>query len=236
MFFVNAFSNKSLTFYIYYVILLVEVNRMVNKKEGLTSKQEEVLKYIKEFIAEHKYPPSIREIGASIGLKSPATVYVHLNNLEDKGYIKKESTKNRAIELLVDNEYLDKGEDVVSVPLLGKVTAGSPIEAIEMPNEYFQLPSYLVPTKSEVFTLRVSGESMINAGIYDGDIVIVERCNTARNGEKVVAMTEDNEVTLKTFYKEDGYFRLQPENDFMLPIILNNVTILGKAIGLYRKL
>ncbi len=209
---------------------------MVNKKERLTSKQEEVLKYIKEFIAEHKYPPSIREIGASIGLKSPATVYVHLNNLEDKGYIKKESTKNRAIELLVDNEYLDKGEDVVSVPLLGKVTAGSPIEAIEMPNEYFQLPSYLVPTKSEVFTLRVSGESMINAGIYDGDIVIVERCNTARNGEKVVAMTEDNEVTLKTFYKEDGYFRLQPENDFMLPIILNNVTILGKAIGLYRKL
>ncbi len=209
---------------------------MVNKKERLTSKQEEVLKYIKEFIAEHKYPPSIREIGASIGLKSPATVYVHLNNLEDKGYIKKESTKNRAIELLVDNEYLDKGEDVVSVPLLGKVTAGSPIEAIEMPNEYFQLPSYLVPTKSEVFTLMVSGESMINAGIYDGDIVIVERCNTARNGEKVVAMTEDNEVTLKTFYKEDGYFRLQPENDFMLPIILNNVTILGKAIGLYRKL
>lgn len=209
---------------------------MVNKKERLTSKQEEVLKYIKEFIAEHKYPPSIREIGASIGLKSPATVYVHLNNLEDKGYIKKESTKNRAIELLVDNEYLDRGEDVVSVPLLGKVTAGSPIEAIEMPNEYFQLPSYLVPTKSEVFTLRVSGESMINAGIYDGDIVIVERCNTARNGEKVVAMTEDNEVTLKTFYKEDGYFRLQPENDFMLPIILNNVTILGKAIGLYRKL
>lgn len=209
---------------------------MVNKKERLTSKQEEVLKYIKEFIAERKYPPSIREIGASIGLKSPATVYVHLNNLEDKGYIKKESTKNRAIELLVDNEYLDKGEDVVSVPLLGKVTAGSPIEAIEMPNEYFQLPSYLVPTKSEVFTLRVSGESMINAGIYDGDIVIVERCNTARNGEKVVAMTEDNEVTLKTFYKEDGYFRLQPENDFMLPIILNNVTILGKAIGLYRKL
>lgn len=225
-----------MTFYIYYVILLVEVKRMVNKKERLTSKQEEVLKYIKEFIAEHKYPPSIREIGASIGLKSPATVYVHLNNLEDKGYIKKESTKNRAIELLVDNEYLDKGEDVVSVPLLGKVTAGSPIEAIEMPNEYFQLPSYLVPTKSEVFTLRVSGESMINAGIYDGDIVIVERCNTARNGEKVVAMTEDNEVTLKTFYKEDGYFRLQPENDFMLPIILNNVTILGKAIGLYRKL
>lgn len=209
---------------------------MKNKKDSLTSKQEEILNFIKEFVAIHKYPPSIREIGASIGLKSPATVYVHLNNLEDKGYIKKENTKNRAIEILVDNEYLDKSDEVVSVPLLGKVTAGSPIEAIETPNEYFQLPAYLIPSKKEVFTLKVSGESMINAGIFDGDIVIVERCNTAKNGDMIVAMTDDNEVTLKTFYKENGYFRLQPENDFMLPIILNNVTVLGKAIGLYRKL
>ncbi len=209
---------------------------MKNKKDNLTNKQEEILNFIKEFVAIHKYPPSIREIGASIGLKSPATVYVHLNNLEDKGYIKKENTKNRAIEILVDNEYLDKSDEVVSVPLLGKVTAGSPIEAIETPNEYFQLPAYLIPSKKEVFTLKVSGESMINAGIFDGDIVIVERCNTAKNGDKIVAMTDDNEVTLKTFYKENGYFRLQPENDFMLPIILNNVTVLGKAIGLYRKL
>lgn len=211
-------------------------DNMKNKKDNLTNKQEEILNFIKEFVAIHKYPPSIREIGASIGLKSPATVYVHLNNLEDKGYIKKENTKNRAIEILVDNEYLDKSDEVVSVPLLGKVTAGSPIEAIETPNEYFQLPAYLIPSKKEVFTLKVSGESMINAGIFDGDIVIVERCNTAKNGDKIVAMTDDNEVTLKTFYKENGYFRLQPENDFMLPIILNNVTVLGKAIGLYRKL
>ena len=116
-----------------------------------------------------------------------------------------------------------------------KITAGSPIEAIEQPDEYFSLPTYLLPTNKDVFTLKVSGNSMINAGIFDGDIVIVEKKNTARNGEIVVAMTDENEVTLKTFYKETNYFRLQPENDTMDPIILNNVTILGKAIGLYRK-
>ena len=139
------------------------------------------------------------------------------------------------MELLVPNEYEDHGEDVVNVPLLGKVTAGSPIEAIEMPNEFFSLPSYLIPKKKEVFTLKVDGESMINKGILSDDIVIVERTNTAHNGEMVVAMNDNNEVTLKTFYKEDGHFRLQPENDTMAPIILDNVTVLGKAIGLYRK-
>ena len=148
----------------------------------------------------------------------------------------KDESKNRAIELLVDNEYINHNENIVNVPLLGKITAGSPIEAIERPDEYFSIPSYLVPKNKEVFTLNVSGCSMINAGILDGDIVIVERRNTARNGEIVVAMTDENEVTLKTFYKENGYFRLQPENDTMEPIILNNVTILGKAIGLYRKI
>ena len=146
------------------------------------------------------------------------------------------NTKNRTIELLVENEYVDKNELVVDVPLLGKVTAGNPIEAIETPNEYFSLPAYLIPNKKEVFTLRVDGTSMINAGIHDGDIVIVQRQVTANNGDMVVAMTEDNEVTLKTFYKEDGYFRLQPENDTMAPIILDKVYIVGKAIGLYRKL
>ena len=131
-------------------------------------------------------------------------------------------------------EYIN--EDVVEVPLLGKITAGSPIEAIETPDEYFSLPAYLVPNNEEVFTLKVSGESMINAGILDGDIVIVQRQKTARNGEIVVAMTEENEVTLKTFYKESTHIRLQPENDTMKPIILSNCYILGKAIGLYRKL
>ena len=205
--------------------------------ETLTKRQNEILNYLKEYIVSHGYPPTIREIGNSMGISSPATVHAHLTNLEKKGFIKKEDSKNRAIELLVKNEFaLNTNDTVIEVPLLGKITAGSPIEAIERPDEYFALPSYLVPKNKEVFTLNVSGCSMINAGILDGDIVIVEKQNVARNGEIVVAMTDENEVTLKTFYKEDGYFRLQPENDTMEPIILNNVTILGKAIGLYRKI
>lgn len=202
----------------------------------LTKRQEEILNFIKEYIVAHGYPPTIREICKAMDVSSPATVHAHLNNLESKGFIKKEDTKNRAIELLVPNEYDMKDPEVIEVPLLGKITAGSPIEAIEQPNEFFSLPAYLIPRNKEVFTLLVSGTSMINAGILDGDIVIVEKKNTARNGEIVVAMTIENEVTLKTFYKENGYFRLQPENDTMEPIILDNVFILGKAIGLYRKI
>lgn len=205
--------------------------------EKLTKRQDEILAYIKEYIVAHGYPPTIREIGAAFEISSPATIHAHLANLEKKGFIRKQETKNRALELLVDNEFAKTNDDlVVEVPLLGKITAGSPIEAIEHPDETFALPSYLIPKNKDVFTLNVSGYSMINKGILDGDIVIVERCNTARNGQIVVAMTEENEVTLKTFYKEDGYFRLQPENDTMDPIILDNVSILGKAIGLYRKL
>jgi len=203
--------------------------------QELTERQTEILNFIKEFIVSNGYPPTVREIGKALGLSSPATIHSHLNNLAAKGFIKKDSSKNRALELLVENEYENKAEDVVEVPLLGKVTAGNPIEAIERPNEFFSLPAFLVPKQKEVFTLDVSGESMINAGIFDGDIVIVQKQNTARNGDIVVAMTTDNEVTLKTYYKENGYFRLQPENDKLDPIILDSVTILGKAIGLYRK-
>ena len=208
---------------------------MRQKTDGLTKKQKEVLEFIKQFHAENKYPPSIRQICSAIYLSSPATVHVHINHLVDKGYIKRSKEGNKALELLVPNEYENKGEEVVNVPLLGKVTAGSPIEAIEVPNEFFSLPSYLIPKQKEVFTLKVDGESMINKGILSNDIVIVERCETARNGDMVVAMNDENEVTLKTYYKENGHFRLQPENDTMAPIILDNVTILGKAIGLYRK-
>lgn len=205
--------------------------------ETLTKRQNDILDYIKNYIVDHGYPPTIREIGKDLGLSSPATIHAHLSNLEKKGFIKKEGTKNRALELLVENEYAKPQNDlIVEVPLLGKITAGSPIEAIENPDEMFALPSYLIPKSKEVFTLNVSGESMMNAGILDGDIVVVERTNVARNGEIVVAMTDENEVTLKTYYKEDHYFRLQPENDTMDPIILENVTILGKAIGLYRQI
>lgn len=129
-----------------------------------------------------------------------------------------------------------KNDDVVKVPLLGKITAGSPITAIEQPNEFFDVPANLIPAAAEVFTLHVSGESMINAGIYDGDYVIVRRQRNAKNGDIVVAMTDEDEATIKTFYKENGHIRLQPQNDTMDPIILSNVTILGVAIGLYRKL
>lgn len=202
----------------------------------LTKRQEEVLNYIKKYIATHGYPPATREIGAELGLSSPATVHTHLKKLEEAGLIRKTNSKFRTIEILVDNEYIDVKEDVVKVPLLGKITAGSPIEAIENPGEFFDLPISLVPNREQVFTLKVSGESMINRGIFDNDIVIVQKQNTARNGDIVVAMTMDNEVTLKTFYKEKDYIRLQPENDTMEPIILNEVKILGKAIGLYRKI
>lgn len=206
------------------------------EKENLTKRQTDVLNFLKKYIADHGYPPTIREICDGVKLSSPATVFVHIKNLEKNGYVKSSNNKFRTLELLVDNEFDNKSEDIVKVPLLGKVTAGSPITAIETPNEFFDLPAALVPKTEEVFTLHVSGESMINAGIFDNDYVIIQRQNTAKNGDIVVAMTEENEVTLKRFYKENDHIRLQPENDTMAPIILPNCTILGKAIGLYRKI
>ena len=203
--------------------------------EKLTAKQEVILDILKKLIAENGYPPTVREIGKKANLNSPATIHFHLKKLAEKGYIKQDDKKNRTIEILVPNEYINKEEKVVEVPLLGKVTAGTPIEAIEMPDEYFSIPTNIINSKNEIFTLKVQGESMINVGIYDGDILIVERKNTANNGDTVVAMNDDNEVTVKTFYKEKDHIRLQPENDTMEPIILKNCTILGKAIGLYRK-
>ncbi len=204
--------------------------------ENLTKRQEDTLNVIKKFIATHGYPPTVREIGKILNLSSPATIQVHLTSLAEKGYIAKGDNRNRTIELKVDNEFAKQEELAINIPLLGKITAGNPIEAIENPEETFTLPTYLIPKGKDVFALNVSGESMINAGIHDGDIVIIERQNNAHNGEIVVAMNDENEVTLKTFYKEKDHIRLQPENDTMEPIILDNVSILGKAIGLYRKI
>jgi len=203
--------------------------------EKLTKRQSDILQTLKKFIANHGYPPTVREIGKELNLNSPATTHFHLNKLEEKGYIKKDDLKNRALEILVPNEYLSKNDDVINVALLGQITAGNPIEAIEVPNEYFAIPANMISTKKEVFALHVQGSSMINKGIHSDDIVILERTKSANNGEIVAAMTSENEVTLKTFYKEKDHIRLQPENDTMEPIILNDVTILGKAIGLYRK-
>lgn len=204
--------------------------------EKLTVKQEKVLKELKKYIANNGYPPTVRELCALTNLKSTATIHVHLDQLATKGYIRKDKDKNRTIEILVPNEYSTKDETVVSIPLLGKVTAGNPIEAIERPDEYFDVPASLLNPKKETFSLNVSGDSMINVGIHDNDIVLVEKTKVAKNGDIVVAMNENNEATVKTFYKEKDRFRLQPENDYLEPIILNDVTILGKVVGLYRKM
>lgn len=203
--------------------------------EKLTKKQEEVLTVIKKYIAEHGYAPSVREVCELMNLSSTATVFVHMRHLMKKGYLKQTDNKFRTLEVLVPNEYLEKNEDVVNVPLLGKVTCGNPIEAIEFPDEYIALPAFMIPKKEEIFTLKTEGMSMKNVGICDGDIVIVKRQKNAKNGDYVVALDENGFTTLKTFYKENGYFRLQPENETMDPIILDKVEILGIAIGLYRK-
>jgi repressor LexA len=203
--------------------------------EKLTKKQEEVLTVIKKYIAIHGYAPSVREVCELMNLSSTATVFVHMRHLMKKGYLKQTDNKFRTLEVLVPNEYLEKNEDVVNVPLLGKVTCGNPIEAIEFPDEYIALPAFMIPKKEEIFTLKTEGMSMKNVGIYDGDIVIVKRQKNAKNGDYVVALDENGFTTLKTFYKENGYFRLQPENETMDPIILDKVEILGIAIGLYRK-
>ena len=205
------------------------------EEKKLTKKQKVVLQYIKKYVVSHGYAPTVREICQGLNLSSPATVHSHLSQLQDKGFIRKGKGKFRTIEVNGENEFMHKSEELVKVPLLGKVTAGTPIEAIENPNEFFTLPASLIPAKETIFTLKVSGESMINAGIFDGDIVIIQKQRVARNGDIVVAMTMENEVTLKTFYKEEDHIRLQPENDTMAPIILPTCTILGKAIGLYRK-
>ena len=203
---------------------------------NLTSRQSEILNFIKKYVVANGYPPTVREICKALNLSSPATIHSHLHNLELKGYIKKDNQKNRAIELLVDNEFENNDDRVIEVPLLGKITAGNPIEAIERPDEYFSLPINMVPDSKEIFTLEVSGNSMVNKGVHDGDIVIVEKKNTAYNGDMVVAMTDENEVTLKTFYKEKNHVRLHPENDDLEDMLFDNITILGKAIGLYRRI
>lgn len=204
--------------------------------DKLSRRQQDILDVIKTNVKEKGYPPSVREIGEAVGLASSSTVHGHLERLEKKGYIRRDATKPRAIEILTD-DYITSNfnDEVVKVPIIGKVTAGDPITAIENIEDYFPLPSNMVSSK-DIFMLTVSGESMIDVGINDGDFVIVEKQSTANNGEIVVAMNEENEATVKRFFKEKNYFRLQPENHTMEPIILENVSVLGKVIGVFREM
>ncbi|NSL51095.1 transcriptional repressor LexA [Calidifontibacillus erzurumensis] len=203
----------------------------------ISKRQQDILDFIKKQVSEKGYPPSVREIGEAVGLASSSTVHGHLSRLEKKGYIRRDPTKPRAIEILTNEETnsIPKSE-TVNVPIIGKVTAGLPITAIENIDEYLPLPERFVPADGNVFILVVEGESMIEAGIHDGDYVIVRQQQTAENGDIVVAMTEENEATVKRFFKEKNYIRLQPENSAMEPIIVRNVSILGKVIGLYRSI
>ena len=197
----------------------------------ISAKQKEILEYIKQSILSHGYPPAVREICEAVHLKSTSSVHSHLETLENNGYIRRDPSKPRAFEIIDDNFNLTRRE-LVNVPIVGTVTAGEPILAIENIQGYFPIMPEFVNNK-QTFMLKVKGESMINVGIFDGDNVLVEKQSTARNGEMVVALVEDS-ATVKTFYKEDGYIRLQPENDTMDPIIVPDCQILGKVIGIFR--
>lgn len=197
----------------------------------ISAKQQEILAYIKENILKKGYPPAVREICEAVHLKSTSSVHSHLETLEKNGYIRRDPTKPRAIEIL-DDEFGITRRELVQVPMLGTVAAGQPLLAQEHIEDYLPIPADLLPN-TEVYMLRVKGESMINIGIFDGDRVIVEKTNTAHNGDLVVALVEDS-ATVKRFFKEDGHYRLQPENDLMDPILVPEVEILGKVIGLFR--
>lgn len=199
--------------------------------DRITPKQREILEYIKEHILEKGYPPSVREICQGVRLRSTSSVHSHLENLEKKGIIRRDPSKPRTIEI-VDDEFNLARREIVNVPIIGQVAAGEPIFAEQNIEGYFPLlPEELPSGKS--FMLNVHGESMINAGIFDGDKILVREQKDAQNGQIVVALVEDS-ATVKTFYKEKDHFRLQPENDTMDPIIVDQVEILGKVVGLYR--
>lgn len=204
--------------------------------EELTKRQKSILSYIQEEIQKKGYPPSVREIGEAVGLKSPASVHSHLKSLEKMDYIRRDPSKPRAIEVLYDSNGVETvKKEMIQIPLVGKVTAGDPILADENIEDFFPVPvEYLSSSAKDLFMLEVKGESMIETGIYDGDFVIAQKQNYANNHDIVIALTEDG-ATVKRFFKEKDHIRLQPENNTMEPIIIPDVYILGKVIGLYRK-
>jgi repressor LexA len=201
----------------------------------MSKRQQAILDYIKDQVRLKGYPPSVREIAEAVGLASSSTVHGHLSRLESKGFIRRDPTKPRAIEILdLEEENNIPKDEARYAPVIGKVTAGIPITAVENIEEYVPIPSSTAGPDENLFVLVIDGESMIEAGILDGDMVIVKQQNTAQNGDIVVAMTEDNEATVKRFFKEKDHVRLQPENATMEPLIYDNVSILGRVVGLYR--
>lgn len=198
----------------------------------ISAKQQEILNYIKEEILKKGYPPTVREICEVVHLKSTSSVHSHLETLENNGYIRRDPTKPRAIEI-VDDEFNLTRREMMNIPIVGRVAAGQPLLAVENIEDYFAIPTEFLPTNEELFILVVKGDSMVNAGIYEGDMLIVQKQSIARNGDIVVALVDDS-VTVKRFYKENGHIRLQPENDFMDPIIVPTCEIVGKVIRLYR--
>lgn len=199
----------------------------------LTEKQQVIYDFIKKTILDRGYPPSVREICEAIGLRSTSTVHGHLERLERKGLIRRDPTKPRAIEIL-DESFMNIKRELVNVPIIGRVTAGQPILAVENIEDYFPLPIEYINSNDTYYMLKVEGESMIKAGIHDHDLILVRKQKTASNRDIVVALIDDS-VTVKRFFKEKDHIRLQPENDAMAPIILNKVDILGKVTGLFRK-
>ena len=197
----------------------------------ISDKQKEILEYMKQEILNKGYPPTVRDICEAVKLKSTSSVHSHLETLEKNGYIRRDPTKPRAIEIIDDNFNMTRRE-MTNVPMIGRVAAGEPILAVENIESYFPIPTEYMPN-AESFMLKVKGESMINVGIFDGDQILVEKCNTARNGDMVVALVDDS-ATVKTFYKENGHIRLQPENDTMEPIIVDDCEIMGKVFGVFR--
>ena len=208
------------------------MKKTIEKDYNLTNKQKDVLKFIKQFSAKNKYPPSVRQICSAMDLKSPATVHVHINHLINKGILKRSNQGNHLLELLIPNEYDVKSDEVVNVAL---ITKESTINSLEVPDRFFSLPSNLIEKKKEVFTIEVYDDSMVNAGIYNNDIVIIEKCDEAENNDIIATIDEEDKIVIRTLYKESDYYRLQPENDLMTPSVNKEVRILGKVIGLYRK-
>jgi len=219
------------------VKLIVTSKNGVALMEKLSKRQEMIFDFIKSEVDVKGYPPSVREIAKAVGLASSSTVHGHLKRIEEKGFIRRDPTKPRAIEI-IDQEMENNIERDAAryVPVIGKVTAGLPITAIENIEEYTPVPQSAAKADDQLFILIIEGDSMVNAGILDGDRVIVRQQNTAQNGDIVVAMTEENEATVKRFFKEENHIRLKPENEFLEDIILDNVTILGKVISLYRNI